>query len=143
MRAPIEQRFWEKVSKAEGCWLWTGGLDTCGYGSFYIGINSDGKHHEIGAHRQAYIWIKGEIPDGFTIDHLCRNRACVNPDHLEAISLRDNILRGNGRAAQQARRTHCPAGHRYDLFNTYVSPSGKRRCRVCKREQARAAYWGS
>lgn len=89
------------------------------------------------AHRFAYELLVGPIPTGLTLDHLCRRPACVNPSHLEPVSLRDNILRGEGPVALGARVTHCPQGHPYDLFNTYIDPSGTRRCRTCHREQRR------
>lgn len=75
---------------------------------------------------------KGPIPEGLVIDHLCRNRGCVNPDHLEAVTQRENILRGEGLAAANARKTHCPKGHPYSGENLYVVPSsGRRQCRIC------------
>ena len=86
------------------------------------------------AHRFAYETFVGPIPEGLTIDHLCRIRHCVNPEHLEAVTDRVNILRGEGISAQHARATHCPQGHPYDLINTYVAPDGDRDCRDCRRQ---------
>lgn len=129
-RPTIAERFWTKVSKSEGCWEWTGGRWANGYGQFWL---RRGKN--LAAHRFAYTTLVGPIPDGMTLDHLCRNRACVNPDHLEVISLRENILRGGNGAANNARKTHCPNGHPYDLFNTYEKRDGKgRMCRACMRQ---------
>jgi len=125
---PPRVRFWPKVNKGNGCWEWNASLTRFGYGAFYW------RGQMRPAHRFAYEDIKGAIPDKLTIDHLCRNRSCVNPDHLEAVTQRVNVLRGQGITAAEARRTHCPLGHPYDLFNTYIRPGGKRirDCRACK-----------
>ena len=121
----IEERFWGKVAKTETCWLWTG-AKARGYGRFCI------KGRKAYAHRVAYELLVGPIPARLTLDHLCRVRACIKPEHLEPITMRDNILRGVGIAAQESRRTHCPRGHPYDLFNTYLFPGRlHRRCRQC------------
>jgi len=126
------RRFWAAVHVADNdCWEWTGSLNPHGYGAFNV---NDG-HRQ--AHRVAYEIIVGPIPDGLQIDHLCRNPPCVNPAHLEAVTQRENILRGVGFAAKAARATHCPSGHPYNEANTYVSPStGWRRCRTCMNRKA-------
>lgn len=130
-KKPALERFWDKVKIVDsGCWEWQGYL-TRGYG--YL---KDGKKL-VAAHRFAFRLLKGGIPEGMTLDHLCRNRCCVNPDHLEIVTMRTNTLRGNGISAKCARATHCPQGHPYDLFNTYLYPNGNRRCRICRREQMR------
>ena len=122
------ERFWPKVDRSEQtrCWPWLAAKTGWGYGSFDI------KGRDYKAHRIAYELLIGPIPEGLTLDHLCRNRACVNPAHLEAVSMRTNLLRGVGPPAQNAAKTHCPAGHPYDLFNTR-SYHGKRHCRTCSR----------
>ena len=131
----VEDRFWEKVDK-DGpipacrpelgpCWLWTASTME-GYGSFYI----DGK--SIGAHRVAYRWFVGEVPDGREIDHLCRVRRCCNPAHLEAVSHQVNVLRGMSPAALNATKTHCPQNHEYTEENTYLY-DGERHCKRCMR----------
>ncbi|WP_369377644.1 HNH endonuclease signature motif containing protein [Streptomyces sp. cg36] len=120
-------RFLAKIRDGEGgCWEWTGHIKPNGYGQVRIG---DHKHH---VHRLAYEVMVGPIPPGLVIDHLCRNRRCLRPDHLEPVPQRTNILRGEGPTARNARRTHCVRGHRFDTANTYVRPSGARNCRACR-----------
>lgn len=125
-----EDRFWARVDKqsGDGCWFWLGAKCNHGYGN--LGV--EGK--SIYAHRFAYELLVSPIPEGLTLDHLCRNRTCVNPAHLEAVDNRTNILRGIGWGAKHARATHCPSEHPYDDANTYLTPNGWRRCRVCARE---------
>lgn len=121
-------RFWAKVSAVEsGCWLWTA-CSTNRYGQF---TNS---RRRIGAHVWAWESVYGAVPDGLELDHLCRNRLCVRPDHLEAVTHRENLRRGlNG-----VLTTHCPQGHEYTSTNTYVTPRGHRVCRTCNRQAGRA-----
>lgn len=126
-----QERFWEKVHKTETCWLWTGGKTGSGYGIFGI------QGRDWLAHRFAYQLLVGPIPTGFTLDHLCRIPLCVNPDHLESVTQQENTLRGIGPAAQNARKTHCPFNHPYDLLNTDFRARGGRRCRTCARLYAR------
>lgn len=121
-------RFWAKVTLGtkDECWLWTGCIQTRGYGQFR-GYQS--KH--IPAHRFAYEALVGEIPEGLVIDHLCRVRRCVNPAHMEIVTQRENILRGDGVAAHHARKTHCIRGHEFTPENTIRHPHG-RNCRACR-----------
>ncbi len=109
-----------------GCWLWRGYKTRNGYGRFWM----DGRTQP--AHRVSYELHVGPIPDGLHIDHLCRNRMCVNPEHLEPVTLAENNRRG------AAVITHCPQGHEYAGDNLYIGRDGKRYCRTCHRERQRA-----
>ena len=131
-QAKVSERFWSKVTKRgkDECWLWTGSTNLKGYGVFRY------KQRNYMAHRLTYELLVGSIPEALTLDHLCRNHPCTNPDHLEPISNKDNILRGMGRAALNARKTHCLKGHPFDLLNTYIRAKG-RGCRICRVERAK------
>lgn len=116
-----------------GCWVWTAAMQRGGYGLFHADKLTS-------AHRVAYEHYVGAIPPGLQIDHLCRNRACVNPAHLEAVTQSENIRRGMV-GQPQAARTHCPHGHAYTAANTYRVPkTGHRLCRTCERIRRRARY---
>lgn len=119
-----------------GCWIWKGAVHRAKHAGYGLVIR---KGKRIFMHRWFYERFKGPIPDNLQIDHLCRVRACVNPDHLELVTSRENTLRGNGASAVNARKTHCPQGHAYSEENTYRRPNGNRKCRICKREAKRKA----
>lgn len=88
------------------------------------------------AHRIAYELVRGQVPEGLVLDHLCRNRACCNPDHLEAVTNYVNVVvRGEGLSARHARAAHCKRGHAFTDDNTYITPKGARVCRVCQRRR--------
>lgn len=142
----VDARFFSKVRMTSGCWVWTAALggsghqvgvgfpENWGYGKFWDG------ERLVSAHRFAYEQMVGPIPEGLDIDHLCRNRRCVRPDHMEPVSRRINTLRGNTLPAENATRTHCPEGHPYDDTNTRVRVRGGRRsreCRTCSRARCR------
>jgi hypothetical protein len=131
-----QARFWSKVAlpNEQGCMSWLDRPTRGGYGKLHIGGRGG---RVIYAHRISYVLAYGPIPEGLVIDHLCRRRACVNAVHLEAVTQRENLLRGTGTAAINAAKTHCPAGHPYDEVNTYRSPCGTRGCRACKRDWMR------
>lgn len=114
------------------CWLWKGALLLNGYGR----LNREG--YTLMAHRAAYMFFVGLVPEGLVLDHLCKVRHCVNPSHLEAVTQRVNLLRGNTVVAARAARTHCPAGHEYSAENTRLSKRNQRSCRACGHAQDRA-----
>lgn len=137
----ITERFMQFVSPEPntGCWLWLGHVDRGGYGQFRVGSQTDGTRRHARAHRVAYELLRGPIPAGQTLDHLCRVRSCVNPDHLEAVSKRENILRGESFAAINASKTHCANGHEYTPENTRLW-RGERYCRTCRTEQEKRRW---
>lgn len=108
----------------DGCWLWSGTITSRGYGQFVRG----GRREP--AHRVAYEVAVGPIPDGMQLDHLCRERSCVNPTHLEPVTCRENLLRGETLAAKNVAKTTCPSGHTYDRRE-----GNRRRCSKCINEK--------
>ena len=131
-RAPIE-RFWAYIAKPDGdhgCWVWQGARDKDGYGAF----SPQGKG-TVRVHRWAYEQFVGPIPIGLVIDHLCGQRACANPAHHRATSIRTNALRSEtSPAAINARKTHCKEGHEFAGANLLFVPStGERLCLICER----------
>ena len=120
----VAERFWTKVQKTEsGCWEWQAAVGN-GYGQIRISGRC------CRAHVLSYEWAKGPIPEGLELDHLCLNKLCVNPEHLEAVTHQENMSRVAGMGQACAKKTHCKYGHPFDLFNTYYV-AGTRRCKIC------------
>ena len=115
-----------------GCWLWLAGKQSGGYGACRHPVTN----RMILAHRFFYEALRGPIPPGLQIDHLCRVRSCVNPNHMECVTCRENLLRGVSPAAQHARQTHCASGHL--LLGDNVRPCKRyRQCRICNNKWQR------
>lgn len=136
----LEERFWAKVDKDGpfGCWLWRGATQPAGYGIFRV------DHRNVYAHRVSYELLKESLLPGLQVDHLCRVRNCVNPEHLEAVTMQENIRRGISPAALNARKTHCKRGHELLGANLAVIKSNGRTfrgCRECARAKDRRRYW--
>ena len=144
--SPLSERFWKHVNKHGDipvfrpelgeCWIWTAYICVqTGYGRF--------QHKKpLLAHRMSYELNVGKIPPGLVIDHLCRNRKCVRPSHLEVVTQRENLMRAPTLQAANANKTQCPQGHQYSAKNTYLKPIGNRFGRVCiacRNESKRAA----
>jgi hypothetical protein len=111
------------------CWIWTACKTQGGYGLF------GAKRKLVLVHRFSYETMVGPIPSGMQLDHLCRNRLCVNPDHLEPVTCRENLARGKTLMAANLSVTECPKGHQFDELNTYVTKKGARQCRACARDR--------
>lgn len=138
-RGTPAERFWAKVQVGDDCWEWTASFGSHGYGSFWPGKDADGKNLPmVTAPRYAYELLVGAVPEGLQIDHLCRNRRCVRPAHLEVVTPGENVRRGLAGSLV----THCPQGHEYTPANTarQANRSGgmSRVCRQCHRERQRA-----
>lgn len=132
--ADLPARFWAKVTPGRGgCWVWTGALNTNGYGQSFIAGRAQSTH------RLAYEALAGPIPDGLVLDHLCRNRACCNPDHLEPVTPAENAARG-----AEATKTRCLRGHLLAGDNLVIKKRGRlapvRNCRTCNNERRSAAH---
>lgn len=137
----IEERFWMKVQKTDGCWIWTGAAQPSGHGVF-----RDENKKTASAYRWLWERERGPVPAGLVLDHIvCDNPRCVNPDHLKTATIGENVLRGQSESAKHARKTHCKRGHELSGDNlriNYRAPRGgkiERVCRTCERERRRKA----
>lgn len=137
----LVKRFMSKVKVTSSCWIWTGHVTKGGYGQFRMGNKT------IGAHVAAYRIFRGHVPPGMDVEHACHtrdedcpggvclHRRCVNPLHLEAVTRRENLLRGRGVTGRNAKKTHCPVGHELNTENT-IRYRGWRSCRTCHNDRS-------
>ena len=132
------ERFWRKVGKSTDCWHWMAGKTSDGYGGYWF------KGKMVAAHRFSWALVHGfnALPEWpLILDHICRNRDCVRPDHLHIISNSENVLLGIGPSAINQRKTHCHNGHELAGDNLRTEKTGKRVCKACYREWRKRRYW--
>ena len=122
---PFIKKILTRVDKTATCWIWTGGKHKLGYGTLKVGKKTEY------AHRVIFEALNNKIPNGMSLDHLCRNPSCVNPDHLEVVTHKENVLRGIGPTAINAKKTHCKRGHELAGENLRITIVGGRLCRTC------------
>jgi len=131
-----EARFWALVARSDqpgACWLWLGHINPNGYAQWQIAKTSKAEL----VHRIAYRLMYGEIDQTLQLDHLCKIRHCVNPDHLEQVTAKENNMRSTSPTAFNRLKTHCKYGHPFDVTNTLYRPNGGRACRLCKKLRRR------
>jgi hypothetical protein len=140
-KRPNIERFLDKIEFTESCWPWKAAMLQNGYGTFGTASDVPGRLRTVYAHRYSYELFVGPIPDGLVIDHLCRNRLCVNPDHLRAVTRWTNNMENTvNPIALNPDKAHCPQGHPYNEANTHITKKGHRKCRACNRDRNLAAY---
>lgn len=128
---PLKERVMASIAvTASGCWEWQLAKSKDGYGKYTY------RRKFISAHRLAYEVFVGQIPDRHDLDHLCKNRCCCNPGHLEPVTKKENWLRGDSPSLKHYKQTHCVHGHELAGDNLHVSSAGKRSCRACNRRRA-------
>lgn len=133
-REIVESVFWSNVTKTENCWIWTGYVSNFGYGRFFYWST------EWSAHRLSFLYSGQKLHGHLVLDHICRNRLCVNPEHLRQVPQRVNALSGIGITARNHAKTHCDYGHEFSGENLKVDPrTSARSCRICNNR--RAAEW--
>lgn len=126
MLEQLPRRFRDKINISGGCWVWTAAITNNGYGRVKI------KGKTVVAHKAVFQLLVGPVRDGLTLDHKCRNRACVNPDHLEPVTMRVNVLRGETITGANSRKSHCHVGHPLAGDNLFIRNDGRRRCKTCE-----------
>jgi len=131
----MEDLFLKKIKKTDSCWLWTGAIATTGYGIISIKDSVTNRRKSIYAHRVSFTLFKGDIPGRLVIDHLCMNKICVNPEHLEAVTTTENTLRYFD--FKNGSRNICSKGHPFDNINSYRDKRGHRRCKSCGFDNSR------
>lgn len=124
-----ETRFWNKIAKTDSCWIWEAAISGIGYGTFWSGTAY------VKAHRFSYELVNGPIPEGLYLDHLCKCKLCVNPAHLEAVTFRENLMRGDSPPAINNRKDLCHLGHPLSGDNVSVRSNG-RMCLICERARS-------
>jgi hypothetical protein len=145
-RRPDAERFWAKVQKTDGCWLWLGSV-VCQYGYFHLWFLRDGVLVKTGmvAHKFAFLSSGGIITEGLVLDHLCKNKLCVRPDHLEPVTQRENLRRSDNHVGFKMRQTTCIRGHDLSGHNLRIDYRGFRDCRTCRNnrqnEKRRLKLW--
>jgi hypothetical protein len=137
----IPERIRNKIDFTENCWIWKKKVSKAGYGRYSVRRkNLPTKDYTV--HRIIYELLVGPVPQGLELDHLCRNRRCCNPAHLEAVTHKVNNNRGMGPSGINSRKTHCKNGHAFTEENTcyLMNPKQKRRCRICWRSYMSKYY---
>lgn len=139
---PLRLSFRDRLATYSGdnyCWLWPQKTGAGGYAYTSVPDGNKPKGKRVSAHRLAWEILRGPIPKGLVLDHLCRNRHCINPAHMEAVTQGENLKRGETRTAENVRKTKCPQGHPYDIFLT-VSGGPARRCSICIKARKKKYY---